>query len=152
VIHTRLISYCLATKLTQLKPTSLAYGMNSTYVLRCLQEKFKRLIRIVNQFPCLPHLQAIGGSMSILPGHEKWLFRSCISLSKPIHPACGLCDRVVKGSSSHALEEGFEWQSGYRIVTISPDPLYNLQSYVHNQEGMHISSKLNEGWELPDPK
>lgn len=56
----------------------------------------------------------------------------------------------IKGSTSHYFGQGFEWQSGYVIQTVSPSDLEEIRQYIRQQVNLHARGQTNPDWELPD--
>jgi REP element-mobilizing transposase RayT len=57
---------------------------------------------------------------------------------------------VLKGEASFRLnrniilDEYFEWQDGYGIISVSPREVSGIRKYIYNQEAHHSNMSLNE--------
>lgn len=69
-----------------------------------------------------------------------------------IHPERTVSQVIgwIKGSTSHFFGEGFEWQSGYLIQTVSPSELVSLCQYLQSQSALHDQGQTKAEWELPE--
>ena len=60
----------------------------------------------------------------------------------------------IKGSSSRWLnatykfEEGFSWQRGYGLFTVSPVDIPKISHYIHNQKEHHGNDSTIKEFEL----
>lgn len=58
--------------------------------------------------------------------------------------------RAIKGESSFwvnknvILEENFEWQDGFGVISVSPKEINGIRKYIYNQEKHHKHSSLKE--------
>ena len=84
------------------------------------------------------HLEAVNG----IEDHVHVLIQ--IHPSQPVAKVIGW----IKGASSHAFGEAFEWQSGYSIVTISPAEVPLIKEYILDQPKHHQEESLIDQLEL----
>ncbi|MDR9418009.1 transposase [Gracilimonas sp.] len=57
---------------------------------------------------------------------------------------------VLKGETSFwlnrnvILDEHFDWQDGYGVISVSPREVNGIRKYIYNQEAHHGDMSLNE--------
>jgi REP element-mobilizing transposase RayT len=58
--------------------------------------------------------------------------------------------RMIKGESSFwinknvILDEKFEWQDGYGVISVSPKEINGIRQYIYYQEAHHKNKSLKE--------
>ncbi len=64
----------------------------------------------------------------------------------------------IKGASSRWLnekynwKEGFSWQEGYGVFSVSPQNIKTVRNYIYNQEKHHKDQSINHQFEsIPSP-
>jgi putative transposase len=71
---------------------------------------------------------------------------------KTTHRPCDLIREIKKASTAWVHEEigvpAFGWQDGYAIISVSPDAIHGVSSYIENQEEHHRRRSFREELEL----
>ena len=73
-----------------------------------------------------------------------------------IHPSVSVSNVVkeVKGFSSFIIankiqpESLFRWQSGYGVISISPQGISRISKYITDQKEHHRQGTMESNWEL----
>jgi REP element-mobilizing transposase RayT len=89
---------------------------------------------------------ALGG----MPDHVHLLVKT------PSTVSAAVLTKQIKGVSSRLVKdqltpgEGFGWQEGYGVFSVSPAHVTRVKAYVRDQEHHHATNQLWQEWEETD--
>ena len=106
-------------------------------VYRCIQNE-------AQQVGC--EVLAIGG----MPDHVHLIvkFPATIDIARLMNQIKGVSSHFIRQQLSD--KEGFTWQSGYSVHSITPNQVDPVVAYVRNQKQHHAEKTLHPRWEAMD--